>query len=212
MSTAPTSVFSQHNKSKTPRNVSNLSHFGQNYRRQTTILTGGQLRAKNYNTVNQPESPGQHSLKLGQNRKHSLPPMDETLKWSQAQQINQRMVKTGYGLKRNSTYTRPQTNLTSPKHTLPADFLVSAAEAQPTDLSVLRSSTGKVGNDEFGLTEKQQEELKNKMNRTKKSRVAQKDKQRHFKSVERVMRKLSKLKEHYGNSQLIGTATLLPSK
>ena len=42
--------------------------------------------------------------------------------------------------------------------------------------------------------------MKSKLDRTKKSRVAKKEKTRHFKSVERVMRKLSKLKEHYGNS------------
>ena len=50
------------------------------------------------------------------------------------------------------------------------------------------------------------------MDRTKKSRVAKKEKKQHFKSVERVMRKLTQLKEHYGNSALMaagGTGTPL---
>ena len=70
------------------------------------MSNGEAARARHYSIFsdNKEATPATHRLnsKL-ENKKHSLPPVAvDVLKWSQAEQITQRMAKTGYGLKRNS--------------------------------------------------------------------------------------------------------------
>ena len=73
------------------------------------MSNGEAARARHYSIFSDHKgtSPAAHQLnrKLD-NKKHSLPPVAvDVLKWSQAEQITQRMAKTGYGLKRNSILT-----------------------------------------------------------------------------------------------------------
>ena len=73
------------------------------------MSNGEAARARHYSIFSDQKdsTPAAHQLngKL-ENKKYSLPPVAvDVLKWSQAEQITQRMAKTGYGLKRNSILT-----------------------------------------------------------------------------------------------------------
>ena len=73
------------------------------------MSNGEAARARHYSIFsdNKEATPTTHRLNTKlEKKKHSLPPMAvDVLKWSQAEQITQRMAKTGYGLKRNSILT-----------------------------------------------------------------------------------------------------------
>ena len=82
------------------------ANYTKKYQRQSPTMSNGEAaRARHYSIFSDNKEAAPHRLNSRlESKKHSLPPVaiDNVLKWSQAEQITQRMVKTGYGLKRNS--------------------------------------------------------------------------------------------------------------